>query len=243
MNNPIHWSAHLKHLLIAAGALLVCWFGVTRYADMRVELAKITAGSAEKIKANEATQKQAQTTIDTAQHNISAIDADRDRRLDGLEKQLNSKPDSAEIRATVEQALQGVKTVEAKDAQGNAVLGVADTQENREAINKADVAFKSCRFNLDDCTQKQTQYQTIIAGKDVQIGALKDTVKTKDDTIKELTRFGKGGNFWARTGRVIIPAGCGAAAAGLAAQGGIKPKGVALAAVISAGACALTIRF
>lgn len=236
-------TAHIKHCLIAAGVLALCFFAVRAYVEMRVKLATIAAASAEKIKANEKTTAVATTNVATDQKAITVIDQDTKRKLDGLQAQLDSKPNKAEISGIIQAALPGVKTVEAKDAQGNSVLAVADTQENRDAINKKDVAFKTCQFNLDDCQQKQARYLDIIANKDTIIAAKQDTINTQSQTIHELTRFGKGGNFFTRTFRMAVPAGCGATAAGLAAQGGVKPKGVFLAGIISAGACALAIRF
>lgn len=236
-------TPHIKHLLITIGILLLGWFGLRAYVDMRVKLAGIAAASAEKIKANEKTVAVATGNIAADQKSIVVIDQDTKRKVDGLQAQLDSKPNKAEISGIIQAALPGVKTVEAKDAQGNEVLAVADTQENRDVINKKDVEFKTCKFNLDGCQQKQQQFLDIIGNKDTIIAAKQETIVTQAGTIHELTRFGKGGNFWSRTGRVWIPSACGATGAGLAAQGGIKPKGIGLAALVSAGICAVAIRF
>lgn len=237
------WHIHLKQLLIAAGILAVCCFGVHAYVEMRVKLTQIQTASAEKIKANEKTAAVANGNIAADQKTIAVIDQETKSKVNGLQAQLDSKPDSAQIKAIIQAEIPGLKMVAAKDAQGNAVVGFTDTPENREAVNRKDVEFKTCKFDLDGCQQKQARYLDIIANKDTVIAAKQATIDTQAGTIKELTRWGKGGNIWARTGRVIIPATCGAAGAGLAAQGKISGKGVAIAALASAATCAFTIRF
>lgn len=248
---------HIIILAIAAIALLFVGMAWLRahdaWKDMQADLrvhSKEEKAADTTVQKNQAMVADGDKSIAQANKNIGQIDADTRRKLDGLQAQLDSKPDAAQIRTIVQQALPGVKTVEAKDAAGNSLIAVADTQENRDLINAKDVAFKSCQFNLDDCQQKQKQFQAIIDTQGQQISALQGSVtalKTSNDTLtgdlKRAQQFGKGGNIWARTGRVAIPAGCGAAGAGLAAQGGLKPKGVLLASGISALTCAFTFRF
>jgi hypothetical protein len=232
---------HLKHVLIAAGALLLCWSGVRAYVDMRVKLATITSGAAENIKANERSVQAAQVTIDAATTGNQQIDQQARHKLADLQRQLDSRPDSAQIRSIVQAALPGVKTVDARDAQGNALIAVADTQANRDAINQADVAFKTCRFDLDDCRQKQQNFQSIIDAQRTQLSAKDDTIKEQGNTIRELKSFGKGGNFWGRTGRVLLPVGCAGAGAYLGATKG--SKGATVGALAGGGVCAVTFRF
>jgi len=236
-------TTHAKHLLIAAGCLALLWFVASRYMETRVKLATIQATSTEKIKANDKTFQQAQTSIDTSSKNVQAIDTDTKQKLAGLQQQLNSKPDSEQIKKIVQGLLPGVQTVQAKDAQGNPLIAVADTQENRDKINEADVAFKSCRFELDGCQRKQTEFLNTITQQGVQIEALKGTVQTLKETNKELTRWGKGGNFWARTGRVAIPVGCGGLAAWLASKAKADARATGIAAIGGGATCAFSVRF
>jgi hypothetical protein len=204
-------------------------------ADLRVSQARI------KTDAN--TVKTEQKVITAAESSNSQIDADTKKKLDSLQRQLDSKPDSSTIRSIVEQAIPGVKTVEAHDDQGNKVLAVADTQANRDAINQKDVEFKSCRFNLDDCQQKQANFEAIIDAQKIQLAAKDDTIKTQAGTIKEYQRFGKGGNIFSRTMRVGLPIACAAGGAYLANKARTDGKGAAIGAATGGTLCAFSFHF
>jgi hypothetical protein len=250
---------HLKHVLIAGAVLLVLWAlgwrGINAWKDVqaniRVRDVKVQENDAT-VKANAQALVPIQKTVAAAQASNTAGDAERDRKLNALQTQLNSKPDEAAIRAILQQELpklHGVQLTTASD--GTQMLSVPNTQENRDAINEQSVAFKSCRFSLDDCeAARKNLEQVIVPGLNQQLTILNGTIKAqqstielKDKDIHDLQRFGKGGNIWARTGRVAIPAGCGAAGATLAAQGGLKPKGIGIAALASAATCAVAFHF
>jgi hypothetical protein len=197
-----------------------------------------------KIQQNTATEHAAQSTINQAQSSNTAIDAATKLKLDGLQAQLNSKPDSDEIRTILQQSMPALKGVsETKAADGTAMLSVADTQENRDIINRRDADFKACVFNRDDCEQKQQNYLTIIAAKDVLIKTKNDTISEQGNTIKEMSRFGKGGNLWSRTGRVAIPIACAGFGAWSAAQANAKPKTIGIAAAGAGAVCGFTFHF
>ncbi|HEV7522988.1 MAG TPA: hypothetical protein VGP89_17940 [Candidatus Angelobacter sp.] len=215
--------------------------------DIRVheEQAKHNAAT---VKTNDIVVAGAQKTVVAAEQSNVVIDQKTKLQLAGLQAQLNSKPDADQIRSIVQAALPGVQTIAAKDAAGNAVLAVADTQQNRDAINSKDVEFKTCQFKLSDCEQKQANFLSIIAAKDTQltaqagsVAALKDTIGAQNLTIKEQSRFGKGGNIWSRTGRVLLPILCAGAGAGLGATQGTK--GAAIGALTAGGTCAFAFHF
>ena len=240
--NPQHWSTHVKHIVIAAGALAVCFFCVRAYVDGEVKKAEVIASSAENIKANEAKAADAQKTITQATASNTQIDADTKRKMDGIQAQLASKPDSEQIQQMITAAVSGLKGLQqTKAPDGTALLSIPDTQENRDAINETDASFKACRFNLDDCQQKQQNFLNIIAAKDQQISAKDDTIKTLTGENKRLSSWGKGGAWWARTGRVALPIGCAVAGAYLGGSRGTK------AAAVGAGAagavCAFSFHF
>lgn len=250
---------HLKHVLIAAGVLLVVWMlgwrGLNAWKDVQQKAAvrdvKIQENTAT-VKANDQALAASQKTVTAAENSNQALDAERDRKLNALQAQIDSKPDKAQIQKILQEELPNLKGLqETTAADGTQMLSVPDTQTNRDAINQGDVAFKSCRFNLDDCAAaRKNLEQTIVPGLNQQIAILngsitaqKSTIELQKGDISDLQKFGKGGNIWARTGRVAIPSSCGAAGAGLAAQGGLKPKGIVIAAGASALACALAFHF
>lgn len=255
MNTSTH---HKVYLTVIAVIAVSCAFAWLHEHDAKKDMERDKAVSEVKVQQDkdivhkdDLKIKADDTTVKTATTANIQIDKDTKLKLDALQAQLNSKPDEATIKALLQQEipkLQGVQV--SKDQSGQQLISVPDTQENRDAINKQDVDFKACVFNRDDCEAKQKNLITIIAAREDTIAAQVQTIAAKDDTIKErektiseMSKFGKGGNFWARTGRVAIPATCGAAGAGLAAQGGLKPKGVAIAGLISAGTCAVTFHF
>jgi hypothetical protein len=254
---------HLKHVLIAAGVLLVVWMlgwrGLNAWKDVqaniRVRDVKIDQNSAT-VKANETTVATAQKTVEIAQASNKQLDAERDRKLNALQAQLDSKPDSEQIKAIIKAALPSLTGVtETTALDGTRLLSVPDTQENRDAINKTDVAFKSCRFSLDDCTAVRKNFEEVIVpGFNTQIAALNGTIAAQKNTIElqkgdiaDLKSFGKGGNIWARTGRVLVPLACAGGGAYLASkhQQGQNSNGnaAAIGALVGGGVCAITFHF
>jgi hypothetical protein len=248
----------LKHALIAGAILLVFWeLGwrtINAYKDVQKNIAardvKIEQNNAT-VKANEQTVTKAQTQVDTGLTAIHAGDAERDRKLNDLQAQLNSKPDSEQIKKIVQDAMPNLKGFQViTGADGKQYLSAPNTQENRDAINQQDVAFKSCKFSLDDCANARRTYETlIIPGYVQQITAMKgtiaaqnDTIALKDSDIKDLKRTAKGGNLLNRTLRVGVPIGCagaGAYLAGKSQQGNNQGKAAAIGALAGGGACAL----
>lgn len=218
-------------------------------SDIKVRDAQIKANQ-QTVKADTATFNAAQGTIDKATAANSAADDTLKRQLAGVQAQLDAKPNSEQVKQIIQSALPGVQTVTAHDDKGNAVIAVEDTQANRDVINQKDADFKACKFNLDDCETKQKNFETIIAGKDTQIQtqlgtitALNATIAAQNGTIKEQSRFGKGGNLWSRTGRVAIPIACAGLGAWSASQANAKPKTIGIAAGGAGAVCAFAFHF
>jgi hypothetical protein len=198
-------NKHIAGYSAAAIALLLigyCWLKAhDAWHDLQGDL---KAGQA-RVKTNDSAVTTAQKTVDQASVSNNQIDDRTARQIAGLQQQLNAKPDSEQIRAIVQAALPGVKTVAAKDAQGNAVLAVADTQENRDAINSKDVEFKTCKFDLDSCEQKQKNFIDIIAAKDVQLAAKDDSIKTLKENLDRVKKdAGVAQGFKARAGEWLL---------------------------------------
>jgi hypothetical protein len=248
---------HLKHVLIAAGILTVVWMlgwrGLNAWKDVQQKIAvrevKIDQNTAT-VKANDQAVAASQKTVMAAENSNQQLDTERDRKLNDLQAQLNSKPGSEEIRRIVQESLPNLKGVQVTTApDGTQMLSVPDTQANRDAINGNDVAFKSCRFSLDDCAAVRKNLEgVIVPGLKFQVETLNGTIAAQANTIgllrgdlKDATRLGKGGNIWARTGRVLIPLGCAGAGAYLGASKGTK--GAAVGALAGGGVCAITFHF
>lgn len=248
---------HLKHVLIAGGVLLVVWMlgwrGLNAWKDVQQKIAvrevKIEQ-NASTVKANDQAIAVSQKTVTAAENSNKQLDADRDKKLNALQSQLDSKPDSEAIRRIIQQELPNLKGVQVSTAaDGTQMLSVPDTQANRDAINGNDVAFKSCRFNLDDCSAaRKNLEETIVPGLKFQIetlngtiAAYKSTIDLQKGDIHDLQSFGKGGNIWARTGRVLIPIACAGAGAYLGASKGTK--GAAIGALAGGSVCAITFHF
>lgn len=217
-------------------------------ADKRVAEEKIKTNNAAVTK-NDATVATAQKTVEAGTASNAKIDNNTAAELAKVKQQLASKPDSAEIQAMLKAAIPGLALQQSKDAGGNAVLAVADTQANRDLLNQVDADFKSCKFDRDGCEAKNKNFtEVIVPALNTQIQALNGTIAAKNDTIaqreKELkaaTSFGKGGNIWSRTGRVLIPIGCAGAGAFLGANKGTK--GAAIGALAGGSVCAIAFHF
>lgn len=239
--NPLHWSTHAKHVVITGGLCLTAIFCLRAWKDGQVSLAKIESETRVKVAEDQKAAAAAQKVKETAGKAIVVNDAATNAKLADLQRQLNAKPDSAQIRSIVETALPGVKTVQATDAAGKPVLAVEDTQANRDAINAKDVEFKSCKFSLGNCEQNTLLYKQSLDADQVIIGRQNDQIKSDEGEIKKLKTAAKGGNFFARTARVIVPIACAGAGAYLGANKGTK--GAAIGALAGGGACALTFHF
>lgn len=188
--NPTHWSTHVKHvvvvLLIAGGAMGCFWLrGLyeTRQAGIMAERDK-------QIAANQQTVKQSQGVIDGSQKVVTQADVDLAAQLAALKAQLAQKLSPAEAIALVNSLLPGANASSTKDAQGNPVISIPDTQENRDRLNQASGAYKTCQFNLEDCAKARQQYETVIVPeKDKQLKADTDTIKLQGDQIKDLMKY------------------------------------------------------
>src|SRR5690348_14434121 len=110
---------HLKHVLIVAGILLVVWMlgwrGINAYKDVQANVRVRDV----KIDQNIATVKQNEQAIIPIQQNVAAAEAankqgdiERDRKLNALQSQLDSKPDSDAIRKIIQQELPSLKGVQ-----------------------------------------------------------------------------------------------------------------------------------
>lgn len=239
--NPLHWSAHAKHILIAAGILITAFFCLRAWKDGAVKMAQIESETKIRVAESQKIVAQAETGKEAAQKTIVVNDSNTTARLNELQRQLNAKPDSAQVKTIIETALPGVKTVQVTDAQGKPVLAIEDTQANRDAVNQMDVAFKTCTLKSANCEANTLQYKAIIENDKTIIGQKDLQLADYEKEVKKLKTFGKGGAWWARTGRVVIPLACAGAGAYLGANKGTK--GAAIGALAGGGACALTVRF
>jgi hypothetical protein len=232
--------------VLAAVAVLL-FFAWLRSHDAWKNMEGDLKADAVKIKQNEAVGKAADTTITKATASNATIDKNTKARLDALQAQLNTKLNTDQAKGLVQNMLPGVQTVAAKDAQGNDVIAVADTQANRDALNQADVNFKSCVFNRDDCLAKQKNFLDIIAADNQKIGERDATINTLKEDNKKLKSFGLGGSVFKRTLRVAVPIACAGGGAYLAGRfrSGQQNQGEAAAtgAVVGGTGCALMFHF
>lgn len=245
--------------VIAAVLIVLAFVGWQAFKahDAWKDFQRDLAVSNERIKQNQAVEKKDNATIATATSNIAAdnaknaaIDSDTKKKLDGVTQQLSKQLTTDDVRAILQQEIPKLNIHSTKDQNGNQILAVADTQENRDILNQADGAFKTCKFTLDDCQKKQANFLDIIKQKDDTIAAQQETIKAKQATIeekdrslKEATSFGKGGNIWSRTGRVAFPIGCAVTAAWGASKAKADPKVVAIAGGSAGGICAFKFPF
>lgn len=231
------------HILYPILGVVVLFLGLAwlrshdAWKDMQADLRVAT----ERVKLNNTTIVTQSKVVSQAETSNKTIDLDTQRKLASLQAQLSSKPDSAQIQAIVKAAIPSLRgVISTTDNTGQAILSVPDTQENRDAINKTDVAFKSCRFELDGCTAKQANYLIEIEALKATTAAQKDTIDTQAQSIRELKSFGKGGNFLARTTRVAVPVLCAVGGAYLGASRG--PKAGAIGAAAGGLTCAFAFR-
>lgn len=189
-------------------------------------------------KQNKKDEVKATGVITTAQASNVAIDNETKRKLADVQAQLNSKPDSEQIKAIIAAAIPTLPVKSEKAPDGSQKLYIDDTQENRDIINKHDADFKTCKFSLDDCQQKQANDKAIIDQQTIIIALKQATIDQNEKDLKKATSFGKGGNIWSRTGRVAFPVGCAALAAGIASQVKASPKTTLIASGASGAVCA-----
>lgn len=235
--------------IIAVILLVACFVGYKAFKahDAWKDLQKDLAVSQQKIAQNNQVEKQATVVETKATSNIAAdtasnaaINADNKQQMQQIQNQLASKPDATQIIALVKAAIPSLTV-----SNSNGQLSVDDSQANRDAINVYDASYKSCKFDLDDCQKKQANYLDIIKQKDDFAVAQTQTIAAKQSDIDELTKnlkeataFGKGGNIWARTGRVLLPVGCASVAAWGASQAKADPRTTIIAAGASGAVCA-----
>jgi hypothetical protein len=182
-------SAHVKHVIWAITAIIVGVgiFWVRGIYETRQ--AQIMKDRDVEISKNQATVANAQKTVQNAQQANTAIDYQTKAQIAQLQQQLAARPDSAQIRAIVEAALPGTQSVVGRDAQGNPIIGFADTQGNRDVINQAVTNAKICNVNLSDCQQKQANLNTIIGAQNNEIAADKSTIDLQLKQMNDLRKF------------------------------------------------------
>lgn len=189
------------------------------------------------------TKATANIAADTAKN--TAIDADTKRKLASIDERTAKQLSSDDVRAILKEEMPKLDIQKTKDAAGNDVLAVVDNQANRDILNHADGAYKTCKYSLDDCQQKQANFFDIIKQKEDFAVAQKQIIDAQGNTIdllhkdlKEATSFGKGGNIWSRTGRVMFPVGCAGLAAWGASQANASPKVIGIVSISSGAVCA-----
>jgi hypothetical protein len=194
-------------------------------------------------KQNKQVETKATTVIGTAQAANVNIDSNLNNKLKDMQSQVNSKPDTNQIKALIAASIPALPVKSEKAADGSDRLYIDDNQANRDLINKHDADFKTCKFELDACEQKQANSAIIIQQKDVIIAAMQNSLDLKTKDLKDATNFGKGGNIWARTGRVLLPIGCAGLGAWAASQAKASPKVIGVATVSSGVVCGFKFHF
>lgn len=240
------WTKHHIIYPVLGVVLLLVFFAWLHAHDAWKNMEGDLKADAVKIKQNNEVGKTADASIAKSTTVIAQTDTDTKRKLAALQTQLDKKLDTAQAKEVVQGLLPGVKTVEAQDAEGHKVIAVADTQENRDVINKASVDFKACIYNRDDCQTKQKEFMNVIAQDNLKIGELTSTNDTLSKENKKLKSYGMGGNFMKRTLRVAVPIGCAAGGAFLASRfksGNQQGNAAATGAMIGGAGCAITFHF
>lgn len=173
--DPIHWSTHVKHIAIA----LIAFAGICGIFAIRGKYEAMVADRMakrdEQIAANQANVK-------TAQQTIVQTDAATKDKVNAIQARLATTPTTEQVRAIVESSLQGVKTVTATDSQGKSVIAIEDTPENRQAINKAQVDYQTCQFNLEGCAAARKQLEGIVATDE-------STIKLQEKQMADMRKF------------------------------------------------------
>lgn len=174
MTSDLH--THIKHFLITAALITGALIGLKMYAAYQTHIAEVMAQRDEQIAANQNTVKQSQNVI-------TVKDTETEAKLADLRRQLNQKLDSNQAQGLIKTMLPGVNVTSTKDQQGNSLISIPDTQENRDKLNQVSTDYKSCIYNLDACSTARTQYEKVI------IPAKDDTIKRQADQIVDLKKY------------------------------------------------------
>lgn len=168
-------SPHVKHIIWAVAFAVSVIGGLAIRGKFEERKAQIEADRDKAIAANQVTSKNAQQAVGT-------IDAQTKAQIANLQAQIASKPSSAELRAILATSLPGAGAVQATtDARGNAVLAMADTQANRDAINKAVIDHQICLTGLDGCNKEKAKLEEALA-------ADQSTIELQQKDIKDLSK-------------------------------------------------------
>ena len=173
MTSDLH--THIKHILITIALIAGALIGLKMYASYQSHIAEVMAQRDEQIAANK-------TTVVASEKVVTSADLELAKQLAVIKTQLSQKIDSNQAKTLVGNMLPGVQVTSTKDTQGNPLLSIADTQENRDKLNKADSDFKSCKFSLDDCLIARQE-------KDKQLAAKDSTIKLQADQIVDLKKY------------------------------------------------------
>ena len=241
-------------VIVGAVVGFCAWF---KAHDAWKDFQRDLAVSQERIKQSQQIERkdvaiEATATNKIAKDNSSnvAIEAALQKNLAPVNAQLAKQLSGDDVVAILKRELPNLAVTQTQDASGKPVFSVDNTQANRNLLNQADASFVSCRFNLDACQQKQQNFLDIIAQKQTIIDAQKETIAAKQATndelksnLKEATSFGKGGNIWARTGRVVFPVGCAVGAAWGANRAKLDSRATAIVTGASGAVCAFKFHF
>lgn len=173
--NFVHWSTHAKHIAIA----LIAFAGICGALAVRGKYETMVADRMakrdEQIAANKA-------TVQTAKETIITTDAATSAKVNAIQARLATTPTTEQVKDIIQSSLSGVRAETFTDAQGKKIIGVEDTPEHRQAINKATVDYQTCQFNLDGCAAARKQLEGIVA-KD------EDTIKLQDKQMADMRKF------------------------------------------------------
>lgn len=238
-------AAH-KILVGAVGVVLiilaVVGFFAFRAHDAWKNLELQNAVKDERIKGiTEAKIKPAENTVTTLTQANTGISSKEAKDIAELKERLKTVPTREEMPAIIQQAVPGLQAVAAKDEQGKPVLAVADTPENRDAINKATVDYQVCKIGLFGCQAREENYKAIVAQKDLIIQGKTEQISIRDDQIKKLKEYGRGGNTLTRVLKIGVPLGCSGLAGWAAHRAGSNPKATGIAAFGGGAVCAISI--
>ena len=131
-----------------------------------------------------------QDIITKAQQHSEQVTQRETQQVAAIQKQASSPATEAQVK-TIIQALLPKAEVQTIQAPSGPLLAVPDTQENRDAIVKAQVDFQVCGVRLDACTQRAADFQIISAGQDRNYAA----IAKERDAYKQAAQRGHG--FWA----------------------------------------------
>ena len=183
MNPTLH--THIKHILIAAGILLVAYVAINRWRDMRAK--EIDSQTQIAVKQAEAQAKQGQQQVAQGQSTIIVADRALQQRVADLEAQRQQHLTSDQSKTQIEGMLPGVTVTSTTDATGAPVLQVPNTQLVRDAINGASADYKTCQFTRDNCQMAREQYEKVIVpGLNTQVAAKQTIIDQQDKDLKVL---------------------------------------------------------